>query len=80
MEQVQVIVDHCTELPGGMPAIWVAEAGGPERKVRLYLHEDLPIELADHFRNQAIRCAMPGVSFDSFTVTSHACPVAAVAS
>lgn len=43
---INVIEERRNDLPGGLPAIW--EQG--ESGVTLYLRDDLPPGLADHFR------------------------------
>jgi hypothetical protein len=46
----EIIEEVRTSLPGGLPAIWEQT---DEKGVRLYLRDDLPPEMADHFRIMA---------------------------
>lgn len=80
MNQVRVVVEYRSDLPAGVPALWEESAPtGCERVVTLYLRDDLPLALADHYRCQAVRSAWPEATFDAFTVTPTAQRVAAVA-
>lgn len=79
MDQLQVTVEHRTDIPGGLPAIWSVEPSksGAGRRVTLYLLAGLPTETADKFRAMCVRHCMPEHDFDAFTVTSSASEVRA---
>lgn len=70
MSQVDVVVQHRNDLPGGLPAIWIKDRCGEGRcVVNLYLRSDMPQSLADMFRVMAVRDALPGVEFDFYTIS-----------
>jgi hypothetical protein len=53
MGTVRIQVERRTDLPGGLPAIWLGEPSGTGRLVRLFLRHDLPDDLAEHFFGMA---------------------------
>lgn len=76
MDQVQVVVEHRGDMPGGVPALWEIEGApcgsGFAATVTLYLRDDLPQLLADGYRAMCVRDCMPDEDFDAFTATPHA--------
>lgn len=52
---VTLTITRCADLPGGLPAIWTDEPRGEGRDVTLYLLDELPDELVEHFRAMAVR-------------------------
>lgn len=70
MSQVSVIVQHRSDLPAGLPAIWRHEHGQCGDEVTLYLREGLPTTVGDFFRAMCVRDSLPDSDFDAYIVGS----------
>lgn len=79
MQQVQVRVEHCNDIPGEVPAVWRVTPTPLGVSIDLKIQAGLPTVLADHYRAMALRDAMPEQHWDHFTITTEAVPVYAVA-
>lgn len=70
MTQVSVIVQHRSDLPTGIPAIWKQESGAHGEEVTLYLRAGLPTTCGDFFRAMCVRDSLPDSDFDAYIVGS----------
>lgn len=79
-QQIEIVVHHRSDLPAGVPAIWMDDptASPVLRRVILYLRNDLPQDLGDKFRSLCIRHSIPDADWDNFVVASTAPHLAAV--
>jgi hypothetical protein len=70
VNQVSVIVQHRSDLPAGVPAIWNQDQGPDGEEVTLYLRAGLPTACGDFFRAMCVRDSMPECDFDAYIVGS----------
>ena len=77
MDRLHVVVEHCDDLPDGLPAVWTADSDPRgDAYIRLYLLRGLPEQLGDSFRSMAIRSLLPAEAFDTFQISPSTASVA----